>query len=203
MFINGSSTSSPKLTNVTFYGNTSKGGGAIYHYGNNGDFSLKLINVTFDGNVANSGGAIYNAGPNSYPLLLNSIAWADSAANGPEFFSDPGTGAVSIYNSIIQNGCSANSCSGTPNVNDPVLGALADNGGFTQTMMPGVGSAAIDAIACGYSTEVPIADQRGAVRPDSLSSGATRCDIGAVEANSVPGDLIFADKFGSSTWDDY
>jgi hypothetical protein len=46
-------------------------------------------------------------------------------------------------------------------------------------------------------------DARGAVRPDSASTGPNRCDMGAVEANSLPGDLIFADRFGSSPWDDF
>ena len=205
MFNNaGSGTSSPTLTNSTFYGNTAgSNGGAMYTTCSSGTSTPKLINATFTGNSANNGGAIYVVGVNSFPLLLNSIVWDDSATtSGPEFFLQ--SGGVDLYDSVIQNGCATNGCGGMSNsMGDPLLGALADNGGFVQTMMPGPGSAAIDAVGCNYSTEEPIADARGAVRPDSGSAGATRCDIGAVEANSLPGDLIFADKFGSHPWDDF
>lgn len=211
LYINGSSTSSPTLTNVTFYGNSANGGngGAIYHSGNNGDFSLTLYNATISGNGASNGGAIYNAGSNSYPFLINSIVWGDSATtSGPEFAYAASAGQVDLFSSIIQNGCAVNNCGGggvgdANLTGDPVLGPLQNNGGFTQTMMPGLASAAIDALPCSGSHDVPVTDQRGAVRPDSASSGPTRCDIGAVEANSLPGDLIFADKFGSSAWDDF
>jgi len=211
MYISGSSTSSVTLTNTTFYHNSANAGngGAIYHSGNNGDFSLTLYNATINSNSANNGGAIYNAGLNSNPFLINSIVWGDSATtSGPEFAYAASSGGIDLYFSIIQNGCAANNCGGGgPNeanlTGDPVLGPLADNGGFTRTMMPGAGSAAINALPCDDSRQVPLTDQRGAVRPDSASAGATRCDIGAVEASSLPGDLIFAAKFGSYPWDTY
>ena len=56
---------------------------------------------------------------------------------------------------------------------DPFLGPLADNGGFTQTHALGAGSSAIDA---GDPSFCPATDQRGVVRP--IGSG---CDIGAYE----------------------
>jgi hypothetical protein len=61
---------------------------------------------------------------------------------------------------------------------DPALGSLQDNGGLTQTMALGVGSAAIDAGLDAICAASPVnnRDQRGAVRP----AGA-HCDIGAVE----------------------
>ena len=78
---------------------------------------------------------------------------------------------------------------------DPLLGALADNGGPTHTMQPGAGSPAINAIACAGA---PPVDQRGMIRPDPASANATPtptpCDIGAVEADSIA-DRIFADGF--------
>jgi hypothetical protein len=193
--------SSPTMTNVTFSGNSAINGGAMFNNGGAGTSSPKLVNATFNGNSASYGGAIYNS--NAFgPLLLNSILWGDSATtSGDEFFSN--NGETSLYYSIVQGGCSV-SCGGAPiYTGDPLLGVLADNGGFVQTLMPGASSPAIDAVPCNYATEEPIFDARGAVRPDSASSGPTRCDIGAVEANSLPGDLIFADKFGSSTWDDF
>ncbi len=61
---------------------------------------------------------------------------------------------------------------------DPLLGALADNGGPTYTHAAGAGSPAIDAGTCADIAGSPVAvDQRGGLRP--LGAG---CDIGAYEA---------------------
>ncbi|HTX31172.1 MAG TPA: choice-of-anchor Q domain-containing protein [Solirubrobacteraceae bacterium] len=58
---------------------------------------------------------------------------------------------------------------------DPELGALEDNGGPTETMALGSGSAAIDAVPA-TGADCPATDQRGALRP----AGAA-CDVGAYE----------------------
>ncbi len=65
---------------------------------------------------------------------------------------------------------------GSP-VGDPRLGLLAANGGATLTLLPGAGSAAIDAAGVGC----PATDQRGLPRP-SLRG----CDFGAVEIQPAP-----------------
>jgi hypothetical protein len=68
------------------------------------------------------------------------------------------------------------------NAGDPGLGLIANNGGPTQTLLPGNGSPLIDAVATadcshdGASTIVPLTDQRSLPRP----AGAG-CEIGAVE----------------------
>ena len=54
-----------------------------------------------------------------------------------------------------------------------LLDALADNGGYTQTMALGAGSSAIDT---GTNTGCPATDQRGVTRPQG-----SHCDIGAYE----------------------
>ncbi len=83
-----------------------------------------------------------------------------------------------------------------PGNGDPLLSPLADNGGPTLTLLPGAGSAAINALAAtGGACATPL-DQRGLIRPDPASANVspTPCDIGAVEAGSLP-DRIFADAF--------
>jgi hypothetical protein len=57
------------------------------------------------------------------------------------------------------------------------LGALADNGGPSQTIALGAGSVAIDA-----ASNCPSTDQRGFPRPDA---GETACDAGAYEFQDV------------------
>ena len=68
---------------------------------------------------------------------------------------------------------------------DPLLQALAGNGGPTQTMLPGEGSPALDAgSAFGLTT-----DQRGLCRPFDLpavSNFDDATDIGAVEVGAQP-----------------
>ena len=67
---------------------------------------------------------------------------------------------------------------------NPMLGPLADNGGYTKTMRPKPGSPLIDA---GNDNELT-KDQRGSDFPRIVGPAA---DIGAVEAN----DIIFANGF--------
>jgi hypothetical protein len=59
--------------------------------------------------------------------------------------------------------------------NDPMLGALANNGGPTQTMLPQPGSPLIDAIQPVSECQVDV-DQRGVTRPQIKG-----CDTGSVE----------------------
>lgn len=74
-------------------------------------------------------------------------------------------------NSIISD--STCDVSGSGNIfADPKLGALTDNGGLSQTLMPLAGSPAIDA---GASAICSARDQRGFSRP------SLKCDIGSVE----------------------
>jgi hypothetical protein len=77
----------------------------------------------------------------------------------------------------------AGTITGTPLTADPLLQALASNGGFTQTMVPGAGSPALDAgSAFGLTT-----DQRGFARPSDLPSIANfsdGSDIGAAEVQA-------------------
>jgi hypothetical protein len=77
--------------------------------------------------------------------------------------------------------------------NDPLLDALANNGGPTDTRLPHTGSPLIDAIAPLVAGQCPIeptpivtTDQRGLARPSG-----TGCEIGAVELQ-VPASPVTA-----------
>lgn len=180
MYNDGSSggTSHSELTNVTFSGNSATDGGAIFNYGDGGDSTPTLTNVTFSGNSATiSGGAMYNSaqsGGISNPVLTNSILWGDLAPTGPEVQN--AGGLPSIDHSVVQGGCASipSATCGAGNLSsNPLLAALADNGGFTQTKALMPGSPAIDAAD---ELPAPETDQRGLARPQGAQS-----DIGAYE----------------------
>ena len=71
---------------------------------------------------------------------------------------------------------------------DAGLGALADNGGFTRTHLPGANAIDRGAAVCSAS------DQRGVARPqDGDGDGISACDAGAVEVGDL--DAIFTNGF--------
>jgi hypothetical protein len=183
--------SSPNLTNVTFSDNSANyiGGGMVNELGS----SPELMNVTFTNNSADYGGAMLNRDANSNPtlthvtmsnniavinggalgnsgtpIIMNSILWGNS---GGEIFNIFGTPVIT--HSIVQGGHT-----GTGNLDeDPLLGPLQDNGGFTETMALSAGSPAINAAD---DTSCPATDQRGVTRPQG-----SHCDIGAYEYDGL------------------
>lgn len=177
--------SSPQFTNVTFYGNSADSyAGAIINIGDFGVSNPIFNQVTFTQNTAgSSGSAMTNFGMNgeSIPVVNNSIFWGNSGS------------VVEIYNiaaepiindSLIDGGCPNDSvCTNILNVN-PMLASLADNGGFSPTVIPEINSPVIDA---GNNASCTGYDQRGVVRPQGQA-----CDLGAVERLS---DLIFKNGF--------
>jgi len=179
----------PSFTNVTFSGNhAGSHGGAMSSNGNDSGVSNpRIANVTFHGNTANQGGALYSSGTSagvSQSLLRNVILWDDAAAmSDPEIANDNATS--DIDHSIVQGGCPVGNTCTNPVTGDPFLGKLGNYGGFTATLRPDIGSAAIDS---GDNSNCPPADQRGFARSDG------HCDIGAVERQSQE-DVIFADSF--------
>ncbi len=187
--------SHPKVTNSTFHDNVAQGnGGAIYNNGDNGASSPEIINTTFSNNLAINGGAMYSSGDPSgvsSPVMRNIIMWHNAAStDGDTIYHN--LAESNLFDSIIQFGCPTNGF-GNANCNniidsDPMLGALTDNGGFTQTRLPGTGSSAIET---GNDVHCPGEDQRGQTRPSG-----TACDIGAVEVYiPSPTDLIFKHGF--------
>lgn len=196
------------LSRDTFTGNAadSGGGGAI-----DNDSTVSVDNSTFTGNSGgtNGGGAVQNFGSVTFSYTTLS---GDSAPSGAELHNfqtanTPGQVSMSVADSIVANGNGGGSnCGGNVSIADggynidsgtscrfansdhsknstnPQLGALANNGGPTETMALAATSPAVNAIpttnpTCGGT------DQRGVTRPQG-----TGCDIGAYElkASALP-----------------
>jgi hypothetical protein len=214
---NFSSSATLTVANSTFSGNSASGQNDLFGTDQGGAISnsagLIVTNSTFSGNSVGfgSGGAIFNSGSST---VTNSTFSGNSASSGSggTIFNDGGAPLGAFGGAIIANSTSGGNCSGTGAITDngynltddgtcgftgtgdlqntnPQLGALANNGGPTQTMALAVGSPASDAIPTGYdlpSTTMhlcPTTDQRGSPRPDG--SAETSCDIGAYEASSA------------------
>lgn len=170
------------ISNSTFSGNRSPYAGAIVSAGGS---TLTITNSTLSGNQASTlGGAIlmWNS-----TLNLNNTILANSTTDGSTPTDDCRTfGANTItfssgQSNLIERGTSC----GTPGTDfiqaDPLLGALADNGGSTLTHMPRIDSPAVDAGDCASAS---LTDQRGLTRPQNAT-----CDIGAVEVQSGEDDI--------------
>jgi CSLREA domain-containing protein len=181
------------------------GGGALFSSG-----SFLLANSTVTDNGAETG-LIPGSGTPAPGANLAMVGGSGTIAN-VTFEAGSGTGGIDLQsggvatlrNTIVADSCSGsgivanaynlehpgNTCgfSGTDLIGvDPLLGALADNGGPTDTMKLLAGSPAISganpAAPGGGGAACESTDQRGVTRP----VGA-RCDIGAYESECGDGD---------------
>lgn len=191
------------IRNSTISGNSATKAGAIYAYnqtliienstisGNTASDSAGAISLdsswagsafrhsTIVGNTANIGSGVYARG-NSLAEFVNTIV---AGNNDPAFVNDVdrADGTISATGSLFSEENSVPDINGTNVDNlfevDPMLNALANNGGTTLTMLPQASSPVIDAAACvGISP-----DQRLMARPQGSA-----CDIGAVEFRQAP-----------------
>ena len=164
-------TSNPTLTNVTFSGNSAQIGGGMLNYASSDPL---LTNVTFSNNHATDGGGMANR-YSSNPQIRNTIFWGNTASwLGAQIFNDTG-GTSNVADSVVQDGCPAGNTCTNIITTDPMLGALGDYGGFTQTIPLQANSSAIDTGNDGVGV-CPATDQRGIARPQGA-----HCDIGAFE----------------------
>lgn len=190
------------IVNSTITGNSAGvDGGIRFRLG-----PATVQNSTIDGNsVAESpgntgtavGGGIDDPGINGSRIVLgNTIVSGNTATNAATTSPDDCNGAfITAGSNFVGDGQNGGACSGFKDgvkgdkvgndttQKNPLLGALADNGGRTPTQAPGKGSGAIDAgsaAICVDRSTVGNRDQRAFTR---LKVGA-RCDIGAVEVNS-------------------
>lgn len=149
------------------------------------DFSGELYNTSFYNNGAASKGNItISASQNVTLNAYNSIF----AINNTKANCAPSSGSIVMnfsHSLFDETSCGAG---GTNIIGDPLLGALANNGGPTQTLMPQLNSPALDA---GNNATCLSTDQRGELRPVDRGGGSI-CDIGAVEAGA-PAYLEIAD----------
>ncbi|HXD65395.1 MAG TPA: choice-of-anchor Q domain-containing protein, partial [Solirubrobacteraceae bacterium] len=172
-------TGTAEITNSTITGNTAGAlGGGVSNHGH-----ATLVGDTLAGNqtTAGDGGNIgINSTSGTVTTLTDSIVTGGSASAGPNCF-----GVVSSGGNNLESTTPAQ-CGLSPTLQDqigvnPLLGALGDNGGPTDTMALPVGSPAVGHGVC--SATLNGVDQRGLPRP---GAGETGCDTGAYEFQKDP-----------------
>jgi CSLREA domain-containing protein len=210
VYVVGGSNATATISRTTISGNSANQGGGVTSFG-----TVNLSNATISGNTSTgSAGAIVKGGPGTAVTLVNvTIASNSSALSGAVQSISAG---LSARNTIIANstGAASSNCSLTGPLTDlgnnlefpgttcgfalasdrradPLLRALAANGGMTETHALGIGSPAIDAgddVSCAAPPVFGM-DQRSSSRP----VGA-HCDIGAYETAMSPftDDPLFA-----------
>ncbi len=176
------------ITNSTFSGNSATGIGADDGFGgairvaNSGGFFLTHVTIA-DNQAGQMGGGIYATG--KVVTLANSIIAGNTASN-PWVMKQNCDGTYRSNGANLQTALldpDDPPCVSGIQIGNPLLAALADNGGFGQTRALLPGSPAIDA---GTTAACAVRDQRGRLRNfDGNSSGIAECDLGAVEFRAL------------------
>jgi predicted outer membrane repeat protein len=161
------------IENSTFSGNTANFAAAFYAQAGTTD----LRNVTITANSSKTSGGFNNPG-GSTVLIRNSIVAGNIVTQSSPDCSGP---IVSSGYNLIGNSDGCTGLAATDIIlNAPILGALGNNGGATQTHLLFASSAAFEGgnpSGClGLNGAALTVDQRGQSRPFG-----PRCDIGAVE----------------------
>ena len=165
----GNTTSSGRIQQSTFTGNSASDRATVNLTGGG---PTSISQSTFSSNSSTWPGAAVYLWSGSGHSAASSIFGQGGAPAQSQFFARSGA-AIAVSNSIVQGGCTARvNCTATSDA-DPVLQAIANNGGPTQTMLPGAGSPAIDMAG---SCTAEATDQRGLARNVN-----GQCDLGAVE----------------------
>ncbi|HEX7768978.1 MAG TPA: choice-of-anchor Q domain-containing protein [Dokdonella sp.] len=168
------------VENSTFTNNSALAGGAVYQE-LSGDATIRHATIVGN-NATQYGGGIYNEGSSGFSTLTIGRSIISQNTNG----NCDGVLQSDGYNLWAGSTNCALSGPGDMQASLP-MGALANNGGATLTMLPQAGNAAINHVPNGQCV-LPL-DQRDATRP-----AAAGCDSGAVEVGGSF-DLVFYDGF--------
>lgn len=185
------------VRNSTVSGNSATGpaGGLFADSGAGGTMTLEFSTIV--GNTSGFAGGLLVRGPNlvrgdpgSAAELNGSIVSGNVAPDDPDVALYEASDELIANFSLVGNGPSTGTFIPDATTTallgeNPILGALANNGGPTDTHLPGATSPVIDAVppdgTVGCATTV-VTDQRGLPRP--VAAG---CDIGSVEvAGGLP-----------------
>jgi hypothetical protein len=154
------------MTNTTIAENEASvtNGGGVW-LGNTVTGTMKNVTIannhsTKPGNVA---GGIFGSGL----TLVNTLIANNTAQYNPTCDQQrtDGSGNLQFPNSSL--------CTTSPLTMDPMLGALQDNGGDNETMLPAIASP-----ARGIATNCPPLDQLGKARPEPCTAGAVEAILG-------------------------
>ena len=134
--------------------------------------ALTITNSTFSGN---NGAGVYNNGSGGVTLRNTIVANSVETGNC--------SGVTTNGGNNIDEGttCGWGVVAGSMSTTNPMLGALATNGGPTRTFALLAGSPAIDGVTFSAPNSAPSTHQRGVARPQGV-----RYDIGAYEYSSLP-----------------
>ena len=176
-----SASAAASIADSTFTANTATSrGGAIF---NAGGGAMTLDSSTLSGNTANlHGDGIYNNDANQSGVLLgltNSIVAGNITPTVQMCLARFSHRAADLIGNgagmtgITNGDANGNEVGTGTNPINPLLGALANNGGLTQTMAPLPGS---PAIATGSTNSVATFDQRGVARPVNSPLTSARPD---------------------------
>ncbi len=180
------------LVNVTVSGNQSAGGGGGISIASG---SLDLGNATIANNLAGIGGNGHGGGAqiaSGATLTARNSIIAENQDSSTGTAQPDCSGALTSQGYLLVQaiaGCALTAATGDVSGLDPMLGALADNGGPTFTQALSANSVAVDAgdpSGCsGYNGMTLPSDQRGSMRPaDGNNDGSAICDLGAFELAS-------------------
>jgi CSLREA domain-containing protein/uncharacterized repeat protein (TIGR01451 family) len=169
------------ISNTTISGNSAEGGdngnegGGIYVDNTAGEIYYSTI---AENNADDTGGGIFqwNGAEIYATIVANNTAGTADTENCDFTNAGPAAGSDNISeDSGTTNGCDSDAsfASGTA----PLVGALANNGGWLETHLPD--NEAIDGVATASLCDGTVVDhdERGVPRPTGVDS----CDIGAVE----------------------
>ncbi len=173
-------TSPAFITNTTLYSNSAANGGTGFNY--NTSYVITLTNNTILSNTNASGvitSQLNNAGTAYRVTLVNTLISGSSGGNCA------GNKILSLGHNLSSDASCALTATLDLSSTTPLLGAFANNGGFTHSFMPSANSPLVNA---GDGVFCPGDDQRGVGRPIGSA-----CDIGSIESpHLTPQTISFA-----------